>query len=138
MEIKNFTRLAAFLLFMLPLFSQALQIDFGTSSIIPIHWLFVIQAGIGAGLATIAGYIRDMFKDHEDILNQNIADLNNQIEVTKRDQAITERDIVINSYILNEKWLSQNQNIKNSTELLDKLKAQGKNQTPEEPKPKIG
>lgn len=123
-DLKQFIRIAAFVLIMLPLLSQALQIEFGTSNIIPIHWLFVIQCGIGAGLASMAGYIRDVFKKHDALLAAAVIDLSHKLETTKKDRDISERDIIINSYMFNNKWLSENKDIDSAEKLLDKLKDQ--------------
>ena len=123
-DLKQFIRFAAFILFMLPLLSQALQIEFATASFIPIHWIFVIQAGIGVGLASMAGYIRDVFKKHDEELVAAIADLSHSVDITKKDRDISERDIIINSYMFNSKWLNENQDIDSAEKLLAKLKGQ--------------
>ena len=122
-DLKKFIRIAAFILFMLPLTSQALQIEFASSTMIPIHWLFVIQAGIGAGLASMAGIIKDVFQKHDDELNSAIVDLAHTIETNGKDRDITERDIIINSYVFNDKWLAENKTILTSKDLLAKLKS---------------
>ena len=123
-DLKSFIRIAAFILIMLPLLSQALQIEFGTSNIIPIHWLFVIQCGIGAGLASMAGYIRDVFKKHDVLLSAAVLDLSHKLETTQKDRDISERDLIINSYMFNNKWLNENKDIDNAEKLLDQLKGQ--------------
>ena len=122
LNISWIVRIAGFALFMLPLVSQALQIELGTAEYIPIHWLFVIQAGIGAGIATIALILRDILKGHEDLLNETITTLNHTIETNEFKRDISERDIIINSYRFNDEWLQQNKGILTAEKIVQTLK----------------
>ena len=122
LKISWIVRIAGFCLFMLPLVSQALQIEFGAADYMPIHWLFVVQAAIGAGIATVALILRDIFKTQEDLLNDTIGELNRTIETNELKRYISERNIVINSYKFNDEWLKKNQATLTAEKLVNTLK----------------
>lgn len=122
MDLKWFIPLAAFVLFMLPILNTAFQIELARVQTISIVWVMVISAAIGAGLSTTAKYIEKIFEKHRKELEETVATLENKVTNLGLNHKLTEREIMINALLLNERWNKQNIEINNLADLARRLK----------------
>ena len=125
---KYLKPLAQFLVIIMPGINSALQYDVQNSSMIPVHWSMVISMAIGAAMATIIEVLIRVFniehaKNQEKLLTQDktIELLEKDIEIEKIRRNGTEKDIMLNSAVFNEKWVKSNLKIEDLQRILTEM-----------------
>ena len=119
---------------LIPIFESALQIELLTNEKIPIHWRLFIGAAIGGLLSGIVQIFKRAWNIREEDLNTAIAERDAQITNLALQHRLTEREIMINALLLNDKWNRENLEIKNLTDLENALitKVEAKDPSPSE------
>jgi hypothetical protein len=121
--------LAAFVIFLLPLVNNAVQIDLAALSSIPTHWQMVISGAFGGGIATATLIMKKYYEDNEVDMEKKVELLIQEKEKLSLERDISERDIMLNSAQLNNDWLAKNMSIRDVDEVLQKMKENADKET---------
>jgi len=114
--------LITFSIFILPLLMDAIQIDIESRTSLPVHWQLVISGIFSGGVGTILTIMRRIFEKYRVDYDKEIADLKSEIKLLALGRDLDEKQIILNSSLLNDEWLNKNATIEQMENMLNLLK----------------
>ena len=119
---KILVPILTFAIFLTPLIMDAVQIDVEKNYPLPVHWQLVMSGVFSGGVGTILTIMKRIYEKYQIDYDKEISDLKTQIKVLALGRTIDEKQIILNSSLLNDAWLEKNATIEQMENLLNVLK----------------